>query len=213
MEIDSIWVNEEDAVALRKLVRRRKIILASASPRRKRVLDQCGISFVVAPVEVDETIDPDRSPWGHVVRWSRIKAKAAMPEWKNGLIMAADTVVAIDGLILGKPKNKADAGRLLRMLSGKTHTVFTGVTIVDLAGQDICHGWQATKVRFHRLIARQIREYIAGGEPLDKAGAYGIQGRGRELVAAIDGPLDNVVGLPVGKLVQLIKRLRGKTRQ
>jgi len=185
--------------------------LASASPRRARVLKQCGIDFLVSPVEVDEQLEADRPPSGHVVKWSRIKARAAAERWQRGLILAADTVVACGGRILGKPSDRAHARRLLETLSGRTHTVYSGMTLLAMPQGALVYGWCTTKVRFHRLAAVEIEQYLDTGESLDKAGAYGIQGAGRDLVSEINGPLDNVVGLPVGRLVQLIERLKTRS--
>lgn len=209
MIINSVWVTEKDAARLRRVLGRKKLVLASASPRRQRVLQQCGIEFVVSPVEVDETIEPGGSPAGQVVKWSRIKAQAAAEKIKGGLILAADTVVYYRR-ILGKPVDKAHARRLLRILSGKTHTVYTGMTLLALPQRMLVYGWRTTKVRFHKVGTREIRDYVETGEPMDKAGAYGIQGMGGRLVSWIEGPLDNVVGLPVDRLVQLIERLKIK---
>ena len=213
MDISTVWVTDKDAAGLRRAVGRKRIILASVSPRRARVLRQCGVRFIVSPVEVGEYIEPDRSPSGHVVRWSKIKAKKAGETWKRGLILAADTVVVCQGRILGKPADLVNARRLLRALSGRVHTVYSGLTLLAMPEKTLVYGWCTTKVRFRRLGLREIGEYIDTGEPMDKAGAYGIQGAGRHLVAGIDGPLDNVVGLPVGRLVQLIERLKMKVKR
>lgn len=212
MEINSVWVTDEDAARLRRALGRRKVVLASASPRRQRVLQQCRVKFVVSPVDVGETIEPGGSPAGHVVRWSRTKAQAAAKKIRGGLILAADTVVYYRR-ILGKPEDQADARRLLQTLSGKTHTVYTGITLLAKPQRALVYGWCSTKVKFHQVSEREIWDYVETGEPLDKAGAYGIQGMGGRLVARIDGPLDNVVGLPVGRLARLIERLTIKMSQ
>jgi septum formation protein len=209
LNIGSIWVTEKDAALLRRALGRRKLVLASASPRRQRVLEQCAVEFIVRPVEVGETIEPGCSPAGHVRKWSRIKALAAAHTTRRGLILAADTIVYYRR-ILGKPADEADARRLLAALSGRTHMVYTGLTLVAVPDWLMAYGWRTTRVRFHRVGARAISEYVRTGEPLDKAGAYGIQGMGGRLVADIDGPLDNVVGLPVRRTAELIDRLNGK---
>ncbi len=172
---------------------------------------QCGVDFIISAVEVMEQIEPRCSPSGHVVRWSKIKAKAAAEKWKRGLILAADTVVACGGRILGKPADRLHARQLLETLSGKTHTVYSGMTLLAMPQGVMVYGWCTTRVRFHHLSTRVIEEYLCTGEPLDKAGAYGIQDAGRHLVSEITGPLDNVVGLPVGRLVRLIERLKAKS--
>jgi len=207
--ISSNWVTEKDAARLRRVLGRKKLVLASVSPRRQRVLEQCAVKFSVLPVEVGETIEPGGSPGGHVLRWSRIKAQAAAEKLTRGLILAADTVVYYRR-ILGKPVDEVDARRLLAALDGRTHTVYTGITLLAMPEHARISGWCATRVTFHRVGNHAIREYIKTGEPLDKAGAYGIQGLGGRLVARIDGPLDNVVGLPVGRLADMIQRLYTK---
>ena len=212
MEISKVWVTDQDAARLRQALGKRKLVLASASPRRAKVLTQCGIEFVISPVEVGERISDGSSPSGHVVRWSKAKALAATEKWKTGVVLGADTVVFCGERILGKPINRRDAQRLLAMLSGRTHTVYTGMTLIAMPQRVAAYGWCTTRVKFHRMTRREIDAYIATGEPLDKAGAYGIQEGGRRLVAGIDGPLDNVVGLPVGRLTQLIERVKARLR-
>ena len=210
MEIGELWVTDNDAERLRRALRRRKLILASASPRRAKVLTECGVKFTVSPVEVGEHIGAGSSPSGHVVGWSKRKALAAGQIHPRGLILGVDTIVHYRGKIFGKPGDKQDARRLLTLLSGRTHTVYTGMALVAMPQRVLVSGWCTTRVRFFRLSRRQIDAYIATGEPMDKAGAYGIQEGGRRLVADIDGPLDNVVGLPVGRFAGLIERLKGR---
>lgn len=210
MEINSAWVTTHNITALRRVLGRRKLVLASASPRRARVLQQCGVQFVVSPVEVGEQMNPRRSPSGHVVYWAKKKVLAAGEQCRRGLLLGADTIVTYAGLLLGKPTDRKDAKRMLEKLSGRTHTVYTGLAVLVMPQGVMAYGWCTTRVRFHRLSSEKIRRYAASGEPSDKAGAYGIQGEGRSLVAEIDGPLDNVVGLPVGRLAQLIERVKNK---
>ncbi len=192
---------------MRRTLGHRQLVLASGSPRRREVLNQCGVQFSVVPSDMHETVDPRDAPHGHVIRWSRRKAKAVARKHQRGLILGADTIVFYRR-VLGKPADSAEAIALLSRLSGKTHTVYTGLSVLAQPHGTEVYGWSATRVRFHAVSEHQIRKYVRTGEPLDKAGAYGIQGMGGRFVADVDGPLDNVVGLPIGKLVQLLARLQ-----
>ena len=156
--------------------------------------------FIVKTANVDETLKEGISPADAVKYLSKIKAVPF--ENENGIVIGADTVVAVDGKILGKPKDKADAKCMLRLLSGKTHSVFSGVTVIkNKTAHTFC---EETKVTFFPLSDDEIESYVNTGEPLDKAGAYGIQGKGALLVEKIDGDYYNVVGLPIGKLNRLL---------
>ncbi|MBE6719358.1 MAG: septum formation inhibitor Maf [Ruminococcaceae bacterium] len=176
------------------------IILASQSPRRRELLKYITNDFEVRVSDVDETLPDGISPSEAVVYLSGIKAQPFAKE--NATVIGADTVVAIDGKILGKPEN-ADAARdMLKELSGKTHSVFTGVTVIK---DGKTHSfYEETRVTFHTLTDKEIDDYILTGEPLDKAGAYGIQGFGSLLVEGICGDYFNVVGLPVSRLNRLL---------
>lgn len=182
-----------------------KIILASNSPRRKELLEQIGLTeFKVSAPNVDETVEDGLSPAQMVEELSRRKANAAA--WKanpNALIIAADTVVAVDGQVLGKPRSEAGAFDMLRALSGREHQVYTGVTV--LQGGRAATEHEKTAVTFRELSDGEIWGYIATGEPMDKAGAYGIQGIGALLVSGIRGDYSNVVGLPVFRLGRMLK--------
>lgn len=174
------------------------IILASQSPRRQELLKLITNDFEIKVSNVDETLPSGISPKDAVLYLSKIKAEP----FKNGsdIIIGADTVVALDGKILGKPKNDENAREMLKFLSGKAHSVFTGVTLIK---GDIKRSFSVeTKVKFFDLTDEEIDEYIKTGEPADKAGAYGIQGYGSLLVEKIDGDYFNVVGLPVSKLAR-----------
>ncbi len=173
------------------------IILASSSPRRRELLAQAGYSFVVDPADVDETVRPGETPESHTSRLAREKARVVAARTGRGIVLAADTVVAADDAILGKPANARDAERMLSLLSGREHRVVTGVAVLDASSGRIDVRTSVTKVWFRPLSAHEIRAYIATGEPLDKAGAYGIQERGALLVERIDGCYFNVVGLPL----------------
>jgi septum formation protein len=175
-----------------------KLILASASPRRAELLRAAGFEFDVLVADVDETLDPGESPDGYVRRLALAKAEAVKPRAGGRPVLGADTVVVIDGRVLGKPADMADARRMLRLLAGRQHTVMTGVhltsgtTIVD-----------STRVEFAGLTASEIDWYVATGEPMDKAGAYAVQGLASRFVTRIDGSYSNVVGLPVAVVYQL----------
>jgi len=175
-----------------------KIILASNSPRRKELLEQVGIEFEVMSSDVDEITDKT-APADVVMDLSRIKAEAIARNNKGVVVLAADTVVAYNGQILGKPKGEADAFKMLKLLSGKAHQVFTGVTIVDEAGESNSF-FESTDVLMYENSDELIKKYIATGEPMDKAGAYGIQGKGAVLVKEIKGDYNNVVGLPLSRV-------------
>ena len=180
------------------------IILASQSPRRRQLLEQVGFTdFLIRPAQGEELADPNLDPGGLVEALSRQKAleisASADPE---DLIIAADTVVAVDGQVLGKPHSIQQAHEMLSALSGREHTVYTGVTVCR--GGQILTQHEATTVRCRPLTAQEIDAYIATGEPMDKAGSYGIQGRGALLVEGISGDYFNVVGLPVCRLGRML---------
>ncbi len=177
------------------------IILASKSPRRKELLSLITDDFTVDSAEVDETLPSGIEPDKAVEYLSKIKAR---PFRKSGkIVIGADTVVAIDGKILGKPKDKDDAFSMLKNLSGRQHSVFTGVTVIK-NDKEITFSVQ-TKVKFYDLADDEIEAYISSGEPFDKAGAYGIQGSGSLLVEKIDGDYFNVVGLPISRLARVLR--------
>ncbi|MBR2133351.1 MAG: septum formation protein Maf [Eubacterium sp.] len=172
------------------------LILASKSPRRKELLSIITKDFTILSSNEDETLPDGLTPKEAVEYLSKIKA---LPFAKDGdTVVGADTVVAINGNILGKPENEEDARRMLRLLSGKTHSVFTGVTVIK--NGSITTFSCETRVKFFELTDREIADYVKTGEPMDKAGAYGIQGKGALLVEKIDGDYFNVVGLPVSLL-------------
>ena len=180
------------------------VILASNSPRRKELLEQIGVTdFKVSAPNVDESVEPGLSPAEIVEQLSRRKAEAAANKaGPSDLIIAADTVVALDGAVLGKPRSEEDAFAMLTSLSGREHHVYTGVTV--LQGDRAVTGHEETAVTFRELPRSEIRSYIATGEPMDKAGAYGIQGVGALLVSGIRGDYCNVVGLPVFRLGRML---------
>ena len=182
------------------------VILASQSPRRRELLGQMGFpDFIIRPARGEEVVDPNLSPDALVEELSRQKAaEVATLSDQNDLVIAADTVVAIDGTVLGKPRSVQDAFAMLSRLSGRHHTVYTGVTV--RRGGEILTAHEATRVRFRPLTHAEIEAYISTGEPMDKAGSYGIQGYGAMLVEGIDGDYFNVVGLPVCLLGRMLAR-------
>lgn len=180
-----------------------KIVLASGSPRRREIFELLALDCVVRPPDVEETILEGRSPEEEARRLAVAKAAASVTE-PGELVVAADTLVALDDEILGKPVDPADAFRMLMRLQGRRHEVFTGLA-VSLDGR-IEAGEAITSVWFRSLDAAECAEYVATGEPLDKAGAYGIQGLGAALVQRIEGEYFNVMGLPVQLLLSLLDR-------
>ncbi len=182
---------------------RKKIILASASPRRKELLSQIGVTFEIVKAEGEEHITSS-VPTEVVKELSMQKAREVAAKCDGSIIIGADTVVSIEGQILGKPKDKADAIRMLQLLQGKKHQVITGVTVLFQDGTKLLSFAEVTDVHLYPMTNAQIEHYIATGEPMDKAGAYGIQGRFAVYVRGIEGDYNNVVGLPVGRLYQEI---------
>ena len=182
-----------------------KIILASASPRRKELIAYIGENVTIRPADCDETLPENTGAREAVEYLSKIKNDAVQKiSDKNALIISADTVVAVDNKILGKPADKEDARRMMRLLSGKTHQVYTGVTI-SKGGKEITFS-EKTDVVFYELKENEIEEYISTSEPYDKAGGYAIQGKAGLLVKGINGDYYNVVGLPVARLKREIEK-------
>lgn len=175
-----------------------EIILASGSPRRRELLSQAGIDYIVKPADIDENTK-ETLPSKVVEDLSKSKAIAVSKDNPGRVVLAADTVVAFDNRILGKPKDEEDAFEMLSALSGRTHQVYTGVTIIDEAG-NVNTFSECTDVEMYENSPELIRGYIASKEPMDKAGAYGIQGLGVILVKSISGDYNNVVGLPLAKV-------------
>ncbi len=182
----------------------RKLILASSSPRRKKILTDLGLQFEIIPPEVSEEVKPNESPKDFAIRCSADKAKEIAKNY-DGLIIAADTIVVLGNKIIGKPKDKDDAVHILTSLSGKKHQVITGITIFDSKSHKIISDFVQTDVWITKLSNDDIEKYINTFEPGDKAGAYAAQGKGAVLVERVDGDFFNVVGLPVFKLYKLLK--------
>ena len=186
------------------------LVLASASPRRAMLLNEGGYTFNVVKASVSEELPAGMSPETGVSQLAVRKAKAGLTSWlelggdKLGVVLGADTMVVLDAQILGKPTTPAVAEEMLRRLSGRTHVVLTGVALVDGSGRLVANVVE-TVVRFRQLDADEIKAYVASGEPMDKAGAYGIQGEARKFVASIQGSLTNVIGLPMEYLTEQLK--------
>lgn len=181
------------------------MILASGSPRRRELLENIGLQFDILPSDVEETIEEGLPPYLVVEQLSLLKAAdVAKSQDKHALIIGADTIVVLDGAILTKPKDEADAFAMLEKLSGKCHSVLTGLSIVRNFDGKCVSVCEETKVYFKKLSAEEINAYIKTGEPSDKAGAYGIQGYGSMLIEKIEGDYFNVVGLPIARLYQLL---------
>ena len=177
------------------------LILASQSPRRKELLGLLGIPFTIEVPKADETMEPEKDPAQQVAEVSRRKALATSAGEKD-VVVAADTIVVCDGQILGKPKDRADAVRMLQMLSGRTHQVMTGMTV--LRGDQCRTVTEVTDIHFRKLSEEEICRYVATKEPMDKAGGYGIQGGAALFAERLVGDYYNVVGLPVCRLWQLL---------
>jgi septum formation protein len=187
------------------------LVLASASPRRRELLAQAGFTFSVHPAHIPEDPLPGEEPTAYVTRLAREKAQTVFRELTATegdvlTVLGADTTVTLDNLILGKPENAADAARMLRLLSGRTHRVITGVAVVTAEGAEATA--ETTSVQFLTLPDEEIAAYVATNEPMDKAGAYAIQGRAARWIPRIEGCYFNVVGLPIS----LVSTLLGSRR-
>lgn len=190
-----------------------RLILASASPRRRELLAQAGFCFEVVPADVPELLKPGEDPIRFVTRLAREKAEAvaaSRPITPDTIVLGADTIVVVDEEVLGKPQDAADAARMLRRLSGQTHQVITGVCLAK--GRERQRAAEVTFVRFSTLSDAEIDAYVATGEPLDKAGAYAIQGRAGRWVPRIHGCYFNVVGLPLALISSMIEAMQGSAK-
>ncbi|HEV8702005.1 MAG TPA: Maf family protein [Candidatus Polarisedimenticolia bacterium] len=185
---------------------RRALILVSASPRRSHLLRQAGLDFSVQPADVDESPLPGEAPGDLAARLARAKVRALPAPPGPALAIAADTVVAIDGTILGKPRDPADARRMLGLLSGRTHHVITAVALRALPEESLVSERAESLVTFVPMTAEEIAWYAATGEGMDKAGAYALQGIGALFIASIEGSYTNVIGLPLERLHPHLRR-------
>ncbi len=184
------------------------IILASKSPRRKKLLRQIGLEFKTMTADVNEEFIDGENPVDTVKRLAVEKLKAAEVIEKSGIIISADTIVVLNGIIIGKPRDENDAERILSALSGNTHQVYTGFAIKNIEKNSLVVDYEQTDVTFRSLAPEEISEYISSGSPMDKAGAYGIQDDyGAVFVSKIEGCYYNVVGLPLAKLYSQLKRI------
>lgn len=181
-----------------------QLILASQSPRRKELLGLFHIPFTVRVADIDETMDPAKDPSAEVARVSKAKAMA-MARSADDVVIAADTIVVLEGRVLGKPKDEAHAEEILTALSGRDHQVMTGVTV--LKGDRCLTHTEITDIHFRSLSQKEIRDYVATGEPMDKAGAYGIQGGAALFAEKMQGDYYNVMGLPVCRLFLMLRTI------
>jgi septum formation protein len=194
------------------------IVLASASPRRQELLRNAGIRFTVQPADIDETTLPGESARIYAGRLAREKALAVCRNRPQDYVLGADTVVVVEERILGKPRDADDAARMLRLLSGRTHQVITAVCLVGLTGKsesisgvedrELRTTSDSTLVTMCEISGDEIRDYIATGDPMDKAGAYGIQGIASRWIRRIEGDYSSVVGLPVGPVFAMLREMR-----
>ena len=178
------------------------MVLASASPRRRQLLDLIGITHEVRPANIDETMRPREAPRRHAERLAREKASAVAERDPDLITIAADTIVVVNRKVLGKPRDANDAARMLALLSGREHVVTTAVAVSR--GKKLRSAVEEVRVKFRRLRYDEIEAYIATGEPMDKAGAYGIQGFGATIVERIEGDYFAVMGLPIVRLIGLL---------
>ena len=178
------------------------IILASQSPRRRELMGLLRVPLTVCVADIDETLDPPQAPYDEVARVSRLKAEAT-PRQKEDIVIAADTNVVCEGQVLGKPRDEADAFRMLRLLSGRAHQVMTGLTV--LQGRKAVTCTEVADIHFRGLSDKEILDYIATGEPMDKAGSYGIQGGAALFADRLEGDYYNVMGLPVCRLNLILR--------
>ena len=184
-----------------------RVVLASQSPSRKMLLEQAGIAFDVVVSGVDEDVPEGFTPAQTVEELSARKARAVAPLCPGRAVIAADSIVSIDGLVLGKPESDEAACQMLRRLSGRTHEIFTGVCLLAKGGQQVFH--QVTQVKFYDLTDEEIAAYVAMGESRGRAGSYGIEGAGVILVESIQGDYSNIVGLPVAETLRRLRAMLG----
>jgi septum formation protein len=184
------------------------LVLASASPRRRRLLEEAGVAFSVMPADVDESARPGEAPRALALRLAAEKARAVaerLGREPRRLVLGSDTIVVIGEEVLGKPRDAAHAIELLGRILGRRHTVLTGVALLDAASGEVRWCCVASDVVMRAASDAEVRSYVAGGEPLDKAGAYGLQGEGRKFVARVIGSETNVIGLPMDETLALLR--------
>jgi septum formation protein len=181
------------------------LILASASPRRQELLREAGIAFVVHPAHINEDQHAGEPPLEYALRLAREKAQAVAQQYPQSYVLGADTIVVIDREVLGKPADAADAARMLRRLSGREHRVTTAVAVIRPGGEMETRS-STTQVFFREIAEEEIQQYVAGGEPMDKAGAYAIQGGASRWTNRIVGEYSNVVGLPLSLVTEMLRK-------
>ena len=186
---------------------KKEIILASSSPRRRELMRMAGLPYTVEAPDVPEIVPPSLPKEKESQFLAELKATAVSIRHPQEVVIGSDTTVICEGRVLGKPKDAAEAAEMLRFLSGKVHTVYTGVSIICGDDADAESFTSCSKVEFYELTDKEIADYIATGEPMDKAGAYGIQGIGCRLVKRIDGDYFTVMGLPIAEVVRRLERL------
>lgn len=196
---------QSDSVAQKTEAPLLRVVLASQSPRRRELLTLIGVAHTVAPADIDESVHALEDPVAHAERLARTKAMVIAAREDDAVVIGSDTIVVIDGEILGKPDNVQHATEMLRKLSGRTHTVVTAVAVAT--GGRVVSGVENVSVTFRTLSDQMIADYIKTGEPMDKAGSYGIQGFGATIVERIDGDFFAVMGLPLGRLIGLCAEL------
>lgn len=184
-----------------KTITAMKIVLASGSPRRQKLLSEMGYDFEIVTPDIAEENNPGETSEDHVKRLSGLKAESVALKFPDSLVVGADTIVVLENRIFGKPESSVEARSMLELLSGKTHTVFTGLSVIILTKDIAKTDYDSTRVTFNNLSSEDIHRYVESGEPLDKAGAYGIQGMGSFLVDNYEGDIDTVIGFP-SKLFQ-----------
>ena len=184
------------------------VILASGSPRRKKLLEQLNLKFKVLKVDADESFKRGEKPVSIVKRLSKDKLEKALESGAKGIFITADTIVVLDGKVMGKPQDFKDAVKMLKTLSGRTHAVYTGFSVFNSFNNKVITSYEKTLVTFRKLADNEIKEYVQGGSPMDKAGAYGIQDDyGAVFIKKINGCYYNVVGLPLTKLYQTLLKV------
>ena len=188
-----------------------KLILASGSPRRRELLESLGVRFEIRPADVDESALPGEGPAEHVLRLARCKSRKTVRD--SELVLAADTIVVIDGDILGKPGDAAQARSMLRRLAGRSHTVYSGVALTDGSQDRTVEILERSEVEISSITDEELAWYVGTGEPLDKAGSYAIQGLGALFVTSVKGNYTNVVGLPLPPTQTLFRDLGFDIRQ
>jgi len=189
----------------------KQIVLASSSPRRKALLEKAGLKFIVYPSNYEELIDEKLFPAKLAKKLSLEKAKAIYKKFGNSIVITADTLIACNGKVIGKPKDKKDAKKILEFLSGKMHSVITGFTLYDTQKNKFITKSVKSKVYFNKISKKEINKYITSKKPFDKAGAYGIQELPKTFINKVTGDYDNIIGLPIKALLKELRKLGIKT--